>query len=182
MIRHVPNILTFLRLGLLPIVVGLFYVPGEGAIWTCLGLYIVGALTDFFDGWVARRYEVTSDLGRFLDPIADKIFVVSILVMLVATDRVEGAWTLCILIILIREFLVAGLREFLAPKGHSLPVTSLAKWKTAVQMGALAMLVISPIPWIGEVPGLVLLSIATLLTIITGWIYLRGSFKAILSP
>ena len=99
-------------------------------------LYIIGAATDWLDGWVARRYNQISEFGKFMDPISDKIFVVTVLMMLVATHRIEHFLVLAVIIILIREFLVSGIREFLGPKGISLPVTPLAKWKTAAQMTA----------------------------------------------
>ncbi len=167
------NILTLFRLGLLPFIILLLFIPAGWAAWTCLALYIVGAVTDWLDGWAARRYAQTSALGTFLDPISDKIFVVTVLLMLVAVDRVTGVWVLTIIVILVREFLVAGLREFLGPKNIQMPVTPLAKWKTTVQMVATGVMIVAPYIPLGEIVGLLGLTAAATLTVMTGWTYLR---------
>ena len=176
---NLPNILTLVRLALLPVLVILFFLPFNWAIWTCLILYIFGAFTDFLDGWLARRHNQVSEFGKFLDPVADKIFVATVLLLLIATNRIEGLWTLCVVLILIREFMVSGLREYLAPKGRKLPVTQASKWKTAAQMLAIAFLILSPITGYAQFTGLGLLFIATLLTIYTGWIYLKSGLQSI---
>lgn len=177
--HSIPNILTVMRLILLPAIIALFFSVQPWAVWSCLALYIIGALTDFFDGWVARAMNSVSEFGKFLDPIADKVFVATIMLMLVATQRIDGLWVICVIIILMREFLVAGLREYLAPKGIKLPVTSLAKWKTATQMLALGLLIMIPVlPGIAII-GLALLAIAAGLTVVTGWTYLKTGMRHI---
>ena len=175
MFQSLPNILTLVRIGILPFIIALFFSVQAWAIWSCFGLYVVGALTDFFDGWLARTYNLTSEFGKFLDPIADKIFVASIMIMLIASDRIEGIWVICVVIILMREFLVAGLREFLAPKGLKLPVTQLAKWKTASQMIAIGLLILGPLYSLLSLVGIVFLLIACILTIATGTLYLKSA-------
>lgn len=179
--KNLANILTLTRLALLPFIVILMFLPDSWhwAAWTCLVLYIIGALTDFADGWVARNYDQVTPFGTFLDPISDKIFVVTILLMLVAVDRITGVFVLAVIIILIREFLVAGLREFLGPKDVQLPVTKLAKWKTTIQMVATGFLIMSSISFSAKVIGLAGLTAAAALTAITGWKYLQASWEHI---
>lgn len=173
--KNLANILTITRLLVLPFIVVLFYIPESWAAWSCLGLYIIGAITDFFDGWVARKFNQVSEFGRFLDPISDKIFVLTIMIMLVAANLVGGPWVILILLILMREFLVAGIREFLGPKNVTVHVTNLAKWKTASQMLALGFLIVAgQIDYTWEA-GIGFLTIATLLTLITGGQYLRAA-------
>ena len=177
---NLANILTLGRLALLPLIVLLFFVPADWAAWSVLVLYIVGAVSDWLDGWVARAYNQTSDFGRFLDPIADKIFVVTVLLMLVATDRIEGVWVIAVIVILMREFLVAGLREFLGPKGIVLPVTTLAKWKTGLQMAATGFLIVAPaLGALAHWLGLLGLSAAAVLTAVTGWEYMKTGWAHI---
>lgn len=165
-----PTYLTIGRLLVLPI---LLYCLLSGYVWWAFGLYVAGALTDWLDGYLARKLNMVSDFGTFLDPISDKIYVAALLLSLIAAD-VVGVLGLCaILIILTREFLVSGLREFLGPKGIKMPVMVLAKWKTAVQMVAIAVLILSgTLPYAYEA-GLTLLCLAAGLTIITGYQYLK---------
>ena len=173
MMNNLPNILTLSRLALLPFMVVLFFIPFEWAAWTCLTLYIIGAATDGLDGWIARRWNQISEFGTMIDPISDKIFVVTVMLMLVATDRIQGLMVLSVVIIIVREFAVSGLREFLGPRGVSLPVSKLAKWKTALQMIALGVLIVGPYVTFGTTAGNLLLLGATALTLITGWEYLK---------
>ncbi len=177
---NLANILTVTRLALLPFIIILFFMPWNWAAWTCLALYIIGAVTDFLDGWVARKYDQITPFGTFLDPISDKIFVVTILLMLVAVDHIGGVFVLAVIIILMREFLVAGLREFLGPKGITLPVTKLAKWKTTVQMIATGLLILTPVSFTAEVLGLIGLTAAAGLTAMTGWKYVQSALPHIL--
>lgn len=176
--QNLPNALTILRIVLIVPMTILFFLEsawGTMAVWLNLGLYIVAALTDFFDGWLARKYRVVSPLGTFLDPISDKILVGCLLVLLVAFGRLEGLWLLAVLVIMTREFLVSGLREYLGPYNVKMPVTKLAKWKTAVQMLALGFLVASPLsPALLLGTGQIALCIAALLTALTGWGYLKA--------
>lgn len=174
---NLANILTVARLAILPFMILLFFIRTDWAAWGALMLYVAGAVTDWLDGWVARAYNQISDFGRFLDPIADKIFVVTVLLMLVATDRIEGIWVLAVIVILMREFMVAGLREFLGPKGISIPVTTLAKWKTGVQMVATGFLIVAPaFGAFTHSAGLLGLSAAAVLTAVTGWQYMKAGW------
>lgn len=171
--KHIPNILTFSRIALLPLLIGLIFVIENWAIWTVFALYVFVSITDFLDGYLARKWKVESAIGTFLDPISDKIFVICILVALIAANTIEGIWILAVYVILIRELLVSGLREYLGPKNVQLPVTKLAKWKTTIQMVALGLLLLAPIHPIIYDAGLWGLAIAALLTAITGWGYVK---------
>lgn len=153
--------------------VALFFIPLEWAAWACLTLYIIGSITDGLDGWIARRWNQTTEFGAMIDPIADKIFVITVMLMLVATGKIGGVMVLAVVIIIVREFVVSGLREFLGPRGVSLPVSKLAKWKTALQMIALGVLIVAPYITLGILAGNLLLLGATALTVITGWAYLK---------
>lgn len=172
---NIPTILTIGRLLALPVLVALFFTEDAWplAIWLNLALYIIAALTDFLDGWWARKFNQITPLGTFLDPISDKIFVGAMLVLLVAFGRLDGLWVVLPIIIMSREFLVSGLREFLGPHNVQMPVTKLAKWKTASQMLAIAILIIAPALPYALIAGQSLLAIAAILTIITGWGYLK---------
>lgn len=183
MIRHLPNILTVARLVLLPVLGAFLFLEGSVAAWSALVIYILCAATDFLDGYVARAFNVTSKFGTFLDPISDKIFVAVLLVLLVGVDRLEGLWILPAIVILMREFLVAGLREFLAPQNITIPVSRLAKWKTTLQMLAMGFLIVGNYGDI-LVPHTVLvgkigLSVAAAVTVITGWSYFKKSLHYI---
>ncbi len=174
------NILTVFRLVLLPFIIVLFYIDAAWAAWSILTLYTIGAVTDWFDGWVARRFNQVSAFGTFMDPIADKIFVAAVLFMLVESGRLTGIWVLPAIVILVREFLISGLREFLGPKDIKLPVTKFAKWKTASQMLALGFLIIGPYGTgflaLSPLIGNILLTAAAAMTALTGWRYLRAGF------
>ncbi|MDA0229126.1 MAG: CDP-diacylglycerol--glycerol-3-phosphate 3-phosphatidyltransferase [Proteobacteria bacterium] len=137
---NLPNLLTVGRVALIPPFVGLFYVPGEVAVWAVFALFIAAAVSDFFDGWLARRFGQTSEFGRIFDPIADKLIVAAALIMLVASER---AAAIPVVAILCRELLISGVREGLAGRA-ALPVSRLGKWKTAAQMAAIALLLMAP--------------------------------------
>lgn len=172
--NNLANILTVTRLLLLPLIVALFFVEsswGGLATWPCLILFILAAATDYFDGYVARKLNQITAFGTFLDPISDKIFVATLLVMLVATERIEGLWIICVLLIFAREFLVSGMREYLGPHDVQMPVTDLAKWKTAAQMLSLGFLIIGKASPVTHTLGLLFLAAATGLTLITGLHY-----------
>lgn len=171
--KNLANILTLTRLILLPPMIVLFFIPFSWAAWACLVLYIIGAATDFLDGWVARKFNQVSEFGALMDPITDKIFVVTILLMLVAVERIDHIWVLGVVIIIVREFTVSGLREYLGGKDIKLPVTKLAKWKTALQMIATGILIVGPFFWGGQMLGQILLTAASILTLVTGWNYLK---------
>ena len=176
---NIPNILTVARLLLLPPMIALFFIPYSWAAWTCLGLYIVGAVTDFVDGWWARKFNQQSEFGAFMDPLSDKIFVITILLMLVAVERLESFWVLSVVIIIIREFAVSGVREFLGSNDVKLPVTKLAKWKTTIQMIATGVLIVGPFSFYGygQLIGSLLLAGASVITVITGWGYMKKGFE-----
>lgn len=183
MLKQLPNILTISRIALLPVLIGLFFFEGSWAAWTALGIYIFMAITDFFDGYLARSMKTTSSFGTFLDPISDKIMVASLLLVLAGFDRLPGLWMIPAIVILAREFMVAGLREFLGPQNIKVPVTKLAKWKTTVQMIAMGFLVIGHY---GDVliPNTLLigqigLTLAAAITIVTGWNYMKTGFRHI---
>ena len=135
-----PNAVTGLRIVMVPALVGAFFIDGLIGLWLGFAVFAAAALSDFLDGWLARRLDQHSLLGRILDPIADKLLVAAALVMLASDDR---APVIAVVAILGREFLISGLREALAGT-VALPVQPLAKWKTAAQMGAIALLLLAP--------------------------------------
>ena len=179
MLTKLPNLLTLSRIVALPLVIATFYLDTPLGNWLGLAIFTVAAITDFFDGYVARAWAQQSHFGRLLDPIADKLLVSAIILMLVATDRIEGLVILPALVILCREILVSGLREFLASAQVRVPVSRLAQWKTAVQMLALGFLLVgSAGPQFGPFStveiGIAGLWIAASLTLYTGYDYLRA--------
>lgn len=178
MLFNLPNMLTLSRIVAIPLVVGCFWLDRGWAQWLSMILFVIAAVTDWFDGYFARRYHQISRFGRFLDPIADKLLVAAALVMLVEVGTLSGVNVLAALIILAREILVSGLREFLAELRVGLPVSALAKWKTAVQMVAIAALLVGDAasPWVAHV-GVVLIWIAAALTLITGYDYLQTGLR-----
>jgi CDP-diacylglycerol--glycerol-3-phosphate 3-phosphatidyltransferase len=177
-----PNILTYGRVIAVPVVVVLLFWPDLAWMrWTALCIFIVAGITDFFDGYLARAWSQQSSLGRMLDPIADKLLVSSCLLMLAAdgTIRNWGLWAA--IVILCREILVSGLREYLAELKVSVPVSKVAKWKTTLQLVALGFLIAGRagdqiVPGVTDV-GLGLLWVAALLTLYTGWDYMKAGLK-----
>ncbi|HYG90150.1 MAG TPA: CDP-diacylglycerol--glycerol-3-phosphate 3-phosphatidyltransferase [Azospirillum sp.] len=176
MLTSLPNLLTLSRIAIIPPVVGLFYVPEAWAAWTGCGLFAAACITDYVDGYLARAWEQESVIGKFLDPIADKLLVAAVLIMLVAFDRLTGVSVLAAVVILLREVLVSGLREYLAGLNVGVPVTRLAKWKTAIQMVAIGFLIVGdygPASVPSTAIGTVGLWVAAILTFVTGWDYTR---------
>jgi cardiolipin synthase len=175
---NTANILTLSRIAAIPVVVLCLWLDRSWSPWVSVVLFAAAAITDWFDGYFARRYHQISRLGRFLDPIADKLLVAAVLVMLVHAGPLRGVHVFAALIILAREILVSGLREFLAELRVGLPVSQLAKWKTAVQMVAIAFLLVDGAagPTITDI-GLWLIWIAAGLTLITGYDYLRTGIR-----
>jgi cardiolipin synthase len=180
-----PNLLTLSRIAAIPLVVALAAVRQPWADLAACIVFSLAAVTDYFDGRIARERRQTSALGRMLDPIADKLLVGATLMMLVGEERVS-AWGLYpAIVIMLREILVSGLREYLAEMRAHLPVTRLAKWKTGFQMGALGTLLAGdPSAWLLHLQflpvsgiGEVMLWIAALLTIVTGWDYLTAGLR-----
>src|ERR1700733_4960529 len=176
-----PNILTYARVAAVPLVAGLLFWPDEPwARWTALAIFIAAGISDFFDGYLARAWSQQSSLGRMLDPIADKLLVSAVILVLAANQTISGVTLSAAIVILCREILVSGLREHLAELRVPLPVTALAKWKTTVQFIALAFLIAGPA---GEAvlpgsitTGIVLLWIAAIVTLYTGWDYMKASY------
>ena len=185
-----PNLLTYGRIAAAPAVAAcLFGVTifqaGLWLRWVALAIFLVAALTDWLDGWAARAYGEQSSLGRMLDPIADKLLVGACLLMLAADTTIRG-WSLwAAFVILCREILVSGLREYLAELRVSVPVSRLAKWKTTLQLVAIGFLLVGPA---GEVIlpgtthiGLTLLWTAAVLTLYTGFDYFRAGLLHIVA-
>lgn len=160
----------------------MFWPEHYWARWTAFIIFAIAAITDYFDGYLARAYKQQSALGRMLDPIADKLLVSSCLLMLVIKGQTIQGWAIwAALVILCREILVSGLREFLAGLQVSVPVSKVAKWKTTVQLVAIGFLIVGPagngiLPHTTEI-GLVFLVIAAALTIYTGWDYLKSGIR-----
>jgi cardiolipin synthase len=182
----IPNLLTYGRILAVPLVVLCFFLEGrlEGsdpARWTALGIFVIASLTDFLDGYLARIWKQTSNIGKMLDPIADKLLVAAVLLLMAADGTIAG-WTLwAAIIILCREILVSGLREYLAELKVSVPVTRLAKWKTTVQLVAVGFLIAGPagdkvIGYSTEI-GITLLWISAIITLYTGYDYFRAGLK-----
>jgi cardiolipin synthase len=176
-----PNILTYARLAAVPLVAGFLFWPREPwARWTALAIFVAAAITDFFDGYLARAWSQQSSLGRMLDPIADKLLVSAVILMLAANQTISGVTLWAGIVILCREILVSGLREYLAELRVPMPVTAVAKWKTTVQLVALGFLIAGPageavLPGAISI-GIVLLWIAAILTLYTGWDYMKASY------
>src|SRR5437763_726714 len=175
---NTANILTLSRIAAIPLVVLCMWFDRSWSPWVSVVLFAAAAITDWFDGYFARRYHQISRLGRFLDPIADKLLVAAVLVMLVQSGPLHGVNVFAALIILAREILVSGLREFLAELRVGLPVSQLAKWKTTVQMVAIAFLLVGDAasPLVTTL-GIWLIWIAAGLTLITGYDYLRTGLR-----
>jgi cardiolipin synthase len=181
-----PNILTYARIAAVPVVVGLMFWQGilGGELWfrwLALAIFIAAGVTDILDGYFARMWGQQSSLGRMLDPIADKLLVASCLLMLAADGTIRGWTLLAAVIILCREILVSGLREFLADLHVSLPVTKLAKWKTMGQLVAIGFLIAGEageqvLPQTIEI-GITLMWLSAIVTLYTGWDYLRAGLR-----
>jgi cardiolipin synthase len=178
------------RIAAIPVLVALAALrtaPGDLA---ACALFAAAAVTDYLDGHIARSWRQTSDLGRMLDPIADKLLVGATLMMLAGTQRLGGYGLYPAVIIMLREILVSGLREYLASLSVGLPVTRLAKWKTGVQMAALGTLLAGDngaallgLPWVpAKTIGLLMLLVAALLTLVTGWDYLVAGLRHVGVP
>jgi cardiolipin synthase len=190
MLTDLPNLLTLSRIAAIPIVVALAAISQPGTDFAACVVFSTAAITDYLDGQIARNRRQQSDFGRMLDPIADKLLVGATLMMLAGEGRFSG-WTLYpAIVILLREILVSGLREYLAGIRMGLPVTRLAKWKTGFQMGALGTLlagdrsaVLLHLPWIPvDLIGAAMLWVAAGLTLFTGWDYLTAGLRHASAP
>ncbi|MEQ1695026.1 MAG: CDP-diacylglycerol--glycerol-3-phosphate 3-phosphatidyltransferase [Hyphomicrobiaceae bacterium] len=184
LVMSLPNILTYGRIAAVPALVAvLYFMQDDTGHWIAFGLFCAAGITDWLDGYLARMWEQQSTLGRMLDPIADKLLVGAVLLMLVYDRTIDGLAIFAGVIILSREILVSGLREFLAELNVKILVSRLAKWKTALQMIALGALLAGPaaeralhLPGI-VTAGIVLLWIAAILTIWTGYDYIKAGIS-----
>jgi len=188
---NLPNILTYGRILAVPLIVLCCFLEGrlrssDFARYSALALFLAASITDYFDGYLARAWQQTSNIGRMLDPIADKLLVSTCLLLLAAdTDRTIAGWTLwAAIIILCREILVSGLREYLAALKVSVPVMQRANCKTTIQMIAIAFLLLGPagdkiVPYWTQV-GITLLWISAIVTLYTGYDYFRAGVKHII--
>ena len=183
---NLPNLLTYARILAVPLIVLCFYLEGrvrptDWWRWAAFWIFVVASITDYFDGYIARRWKQTSNIGKMLDPIADKLLVSAVLLLL-AFDRTFDKWSLwAAIIILCREILVSGLREYLAALKVSVPVTQLAKWKTTIQLLAIGFLLTGPagdklMPYTTET-GIALLWLSAIVTLYTGYDYFRAGLK-----
>lgn len=173
--KALPTLLTLFRVALIPVVIGLLLWPIPAAQWAAAGVFALAAFTDFLDGWLARKLDAVTAFGRFLDPIADKLIVAAVLIALTAQGRLGPYGEIAAMLIVFREILVSGLREFLAEHAIAMPVSRLAKWKTALQLVALPLLIVgAELPDGGHDIAIGVLWIATLLTVVTGLDYLSA--------
>jgi cardiolipin synthase len=184
-----PNLLTYGRIAAVPAVVGCMYWQslhgGDALRWVALVIFIAAGVTDVLDGYFARMWGQQSSFGRMLDPIADKLLVASCLLMLAADGTIYGLWLFASIVILCREILVSGLREYLAELRVSVPVTRLAKWKTTLQLVAIGFLLAGDagdaiVPVVTPI-GLSLLLLSALLTLYTGWDYFRAGVRHLIA-
>lgn len=196
--KQLPNILTVLRIAIIPILVMSFYIDGFVANVVASGLFMLASITDFFDGYFARSLKAQTNFGKCLDPIADKLIVIVAITMLIHFGHKNMAITIPGLIIICREVLVSGLREFLASINVSVPVSNLSKYKTAVQMGAITLLLLGKhgseyaviellgaesknmrliIASVVNDVGEFLFAMSAFLTMVTGYIYLKIGLK-----
>ena len=178
-LANIPNILTLLRILIIPVIIIFLEVDNDLYQWLALALYSIACISDFLDGYLARKYELESSFGRFLDPIADKILVVSVIFILISNNVINGLFVYPALIIVIREILVSGLRDFFAHSKETLLVTNLSKWKTLIQMFSLGFLIVS-----GNFEtklilftGCFGLTVASIMTIHTGYIYFKKNLR-----
>jgi cardiolipin synthase (CMP-forming) len=190
MLTDLPNLLTLSRIAAIPLLVGLVAARYPMTDLLACILFSAAAITDYFDGKLARSRRLQSELGSMLDPIADKLLVGATLMMLVGIGRLSSLALYPAIVIMLREILVSGLREYLAGIRIGLPVTALAKWKTGFQMGALGTLLAGdstvqlvhlsflPVSLIGEI----MLWVAAVLTLVTGWDYLLAGLHHASSP
>ena len=181
MLKKIPNLLTIGRIIIVPFFVLAFYLPGFYGDLTACVLFVIASFTDFLDGMLARMMGEESKLGELLDPIADKIIVATALILLVMSGTIKHYEVIAAIIILTREILISGLREFLARGQVKLPVTNLAKLKTFLQMIAIALLltgetgnkIINLQDYNAQIIGIILLWLSAFLTLYTGYEYLR---------
>ncbi len=190
MLTDLPNLLTVSRIAAIPLLMLFMAMHSPAGDLAACAVFAIAAITDYFDGMLARVRRQISDFGRMLDPIADKLLVGATLMLLVGHGRLSAAGLYPAVVIMLREILVSGLREYLAGVRIGLPVTRLAKWKTGIQMGALGTLIAGDngarLLGIGFLPigllGETMLWIAAALTLITGWDYLTAGLRHAAAP
>ena len=179
-----PNILTLIRILVIPILMVGFYMEQPLGSWIAALVFAFAGITDFFDGYLARSSGTVSKIGKFLDPIADKLMVGSVIILVVAVQTVSGFHVVAAVIFMFRELLVSGLREFLAGEQVDVPVSWVAKWKTTFQMIALGFLCWvpagDPLGFHASEIGLTTLWFSAILTLYTGYDYLRAGLKHML--
>jgi cardiolipin synthase (CMP-forming) len=179
---NLPNILTYGRIAAAPLVGATFYIPGDWGPWTAFTVFVIASITDYFDGYLARAWQQQSVLGRMLDPIADKLLVAVSILILVADGMLAGWSIWAAVIVLMREIFVSGLREFLAELRVSVPVTRLAKWKTTMQLVAIAALLVAPALQ-GAKSGIIIdlgltfFWATAIVTLYTGYDYFRAGLR-----
>ncbi len=178
MLFTVPNILTFLRILLIPVIM-ICLLSGNPfySETVSTALFIFAAISDFFDGYIARKFNQATELGRFLDPIADKLIVIGVFIALIWIGKIATIDLIPVSLIFFREIFVSGLREYLGNFGVKMPVSYIAKWKTTAQLVCLPFLMAVPIwsPYFDS--GRVLLWVASILTVYTGWSYFKIALK-----
>ena len=178
-LKNIPNFLTILRILLIPSIILCIEINTEKYLWIALTLYITACFSDFFDGYFARKFDFESNFGKFLDPIADKILVVSVIIILIANSQISAVFVYPALVIILREIIVSGLRDFFLHSSQTLLVTSIAKWKTLIQMSSLGFLIVHQnfntkiILYLGNIG----LTVASIITIYTGYIYFKKNLK-----
>ena len=180
----IPNILTIGRILIAPILIVVFYFPGELSDWLACAIFVIAAFTDYLDGFFARLYKQQSKFGELLDPIADKVLVSTALALLIMSQTIKGAHVVAAIIIITREILISGLREFLAKAQIYIPVTNLSKGKTVIQMIAISILLAGStgdqfLFNYGIQLGTYLLWMSAMLTLWTGYAYLRKGIDLI---
>ena len=181
-IYTIPNIITFIRIILIPIILYLLFSENPNIVLLAGGLFIISSISDYFDGYLARVLNQSSKLGTLLDPIADKLLIASVIVVLVDTNVISNLHVIPAIIILLREIAISGLREFLAKMNTDMPVSRLAKYKTTFQMVSLSILIISLGFQLNDFLwnlGLLTLWIAAIITLLSGYNYMAKGLKHI---
>ena len=181
-IYTIPNIITFIRISLIPIILYLLFSENPNIVLIAGLLFIVSSVSDYFDGYLARTLNQSSKLGTLLDPIADKLLIASVIVVLVDTGVISNIHVVPAIIILLREIAISGLREFLAKLNTDMPVSKLAKYKTTFQMVSLSILIISLGFELNDMLwniGLITLWIAAIITLLSGYNYMVKGLKHI---
>jgi len=178
----IPNMLSYFRGAVIPVIMLLFFFDNAFAVWLNVVLFALAGISDYLDGYIARRTGQTTLYGKLLDYSTDKMVVCAALILLVGFDRLTGLWLVPVILIIVREIAIGGVREFMAIHAAVAPVSKLGKWKTTMQMVAIGFLIAGPY---GEmliphafVIGKILLLAATVMTVISGWDYALGAFRA----